>query len=94
MWVSGNHRRRGHNGVRYHLGCASHNRIGFQSWEVSIMGHVGIKINGEWLDLMSAFVPCQLCNEPVQIRELTEISSDPVNGVVMWQCAKCSAVNG
>jgi hypothetical protein len=59
-----------------------------------IMGNVGIKINGEWLDLMSAFVPCQLCNEPVQIRELAEISSDPVNGIVIWQCAKCSAVNG
>jgi hypothetical protein len=58
------------------------------------MGNIGIKINGEWLDLMSAFVPCQLCNEPVQIQALAEISSDPVNGAVMWQCAKCSAVNG
>ena len=56
--------------------------------------NIGIKINGEWLDLMSAFVPCQLCNEPVQIKELAEISSDPVNGIVIWQCAKCSAVNG
>ena len=60
----------------------------------SVMGNIGIKINGEWLDLMSAFVPCQLCNEPVQIKELAEISSDPVNGIVIWQCAKCSAVNG
>jgi hypothetical protein len=38
----------------------------------SIMGNIGIKINGEWLDLMSAFVPCQLCNEPVQIRDLAQ----------------------
>ena len=58
------------------------------------MGHVGIKINGEWFDLMSAFIPCQLCNELVQIRELENIASDSVNGVVTWQCAKCSAVNG
>jgi hypothetical protein len=60
----------------------------------SMMGSVGIKINGEWVDLMSAFVPCQLCNEPVQIRDLEDISSDSVNGVVTWQCAKCKAVNG
>ena len=59
-----------------------------------IMGNIGIKINGEWLDLMSAFIACQLCNEPVQIRELADISSDAVNGVVSWQCAKCSAING
>ena len=58
------------------------------------MGNIGIKINGEWLDLMTAFVPCQLCNEPVQIQALTNISSSPINGVVMWQCEKCSAVNG
>ena len=58
------------------------------------MGNIGIKINGEWVDLLSAFVPCQLCNEPVQIRELEDISSDSVNGVVTWQCAKCKAVNG
>jgi hypothetical protein len=58
------------------------------------MGHVGIKINGEWLDLMSAFIACQLCNEPVQIRELENISSDSVNGIVIWQCGKCTAVNG
>ena len=58
------------------------------------MGNVGIKINGEWLDLMSAFVPCQLCNEPVQIRELASIETEPVNGIVVWQCKKCHAVNG
>jgi hypothetical protein len=60
----------------------------------SVMGNIGIKINGEWVDLMSAFVPCQLCNEPVQIRDLEDISSDSVNGVVTWQCGKCKAVNG
>ena len=60
----------------------------------SVMGHVGIKINGEWLDLMTAFIACQLCNEPVQIRELEDITSDSVNGIVTWQCAKCKAVNG
>ena len=60
----------------------------------SLMGNIGIKINGEWVDLMSAFVPCQLCNEPVAIRDLEDISSDSVNGVVTWQCAKCKAVNG
>jgi hypothetical protein len=59
-----------------------------------LMGNIGIKINGEWLDLMSAFVPCQLCNEPVQIKDLADISSDPVNGIVVWQCKKCSTVNG
>jgi hypothetical protein len=59
-----------------------------------IMGNIGIKINGEWVDLMSAFVPCQLCNEPVQIKNLVDISSDAVNGVVSWQCLKCSTVNG
>ena len=58
------------------------------------MGSIGIKVNGEWVDLMSAFVPCQLCNEPVQIKDLEDISSDAVNGVVSWQCAKCKAVNG
>jgi len=56
------------------------------------MGNIGIKINGEWVDLMSAFVPCQMCNEPVQIRELEDILS--LNGVVAWQCGKCKAVNG
>ena len=71
-----------------------------QRWQVrtaegeSVMGNIGIKINGEWVDLMSAFVPCQLCNEPVQIRDLEDISSDSVNGVVTWQCSKCKAVNG
>jgi len=60
----------------------------------SIMGHVGIKINGEWVDLMSAFVPCQLCNEPVQIKNLVDLSQDAVNGIVSWQCLKCSTVNG
>ena len=59
-----------------------------------LMGNIGIKINGEWVDLLSAFVPCQLCNEPVQIRDLEDISSDSVNGVVTWQCSKCKAVNG
>jgi hypothetical protein len=59
-----------------------------------LMGNIGIKINGEWLDLMTAFVPCQLCNEPIQIRDLAEISSDPINGIVFWQCAKCNAING
>ena len=72
------------------------------------MGNIGIKINGEWVDLMSAFVLCQLCNEPVAIRDLEDISSDAgngvvtwqwgnckaVNGIVTWQCAKCKAVNG
>jgi hypothetical protein len=58
------------------------------------MGSVGIKINGEWFDLMTAFIACQLCNEPVQIKDLAEISSDSVNGIVTWQCAKCKAVNG
>jgi hypothetical protein len=58
------------------------------------MGSVGIKINGEWLDLMTAFVPCQLCNEPIQIQELATIESDTVNGIVIWQCKKCHAVNG
>jgi hypothetical protein len=76
------------------LGCACDSRIGLELWKESMMGHIGIKINGEWVDLMSAFVPCQLCNEPVQIRELEDISSDSVNGVVTWQCAKCKAVNG
>jgi hypothetical protein len=60
----------------------------------SIMGSVGIKINGEWVDLMSAFVPCQLCNEPVQIKNLVDLTSDAVNGLVSWQCLKCSTVNG
>ena len=60
----------------------------------SVMGNIGIKINGEWVDLLSAFVPCQLCNEPVAIRDLEDISSDSVNGIVTWQCAKCKAVNG
>ena len=59
-----------------------------------IMGNIGIKINGEWLDLMSAFVPCQLCNEPVQIRNLVDLFQDAVNGTVSWQCLKCSTVNG
>ena len=59
-----------------------------------LMGSIGIKINGEWVDLMSAVVPCQLCNEPVQIKDLADISSDPVNGAVIWQCIKCKAVNG
>ena len=59
-----------------------------------VMGSIGVKINGEWLDLMSAFIACQLCNEPVQIRDLENISSDSVNGIVTWQCAKCKAVNG
>ena len=58
------------------------------------MGSVGIKINGEWVDLMSAFVPCQLCNEPVQIKNLVDLSQDAVNGTVSWQCLKCSTVNG
>jgi hypothetical protein len=58
------------------------------------MGNIGIKVNGEWIDLMSAFVQCQLCNEPVQIRDLENISSEAVNGVVTWQCSKCTAVNG
>ncbi len=44
------------------------------------MGNIGIKINGEWVDLMSAFVPCQLCNEPVQIKNLVDLSQDAVNG--------------
>jgi len=56
------------------------------------MGNIGIKINGEWVDLFNAFVPCQLCNQPVQIRELQDIKSDSVNGIVTWQCAKCHAV--
>ena len=60
----------------------------------SIMGNIGIKINGEWVDLMSAFVPCQLCNEPVQIKNLVDLSQDAVNGTVSWQCLKCSTVNG
>jgi len=46
------------------------------------MGNIGIKINGEWVDLMSAFVPCQLCNEPVQIKNLVDLSQDAVNGTV------------
>ena len=58
------------------------------------MGNIGIQINGQWVDLMSAFVPCQLCNEPVQIKELEQIKSDPINGIVFWQCGKCHAVNG
>jgi len=68
--------------------------LGSTETERLIMGNIGIKINGEWVDLMSAFVPCQLCNEPVQIKDLEDISSDSVNGVVTWQCAKCKAVNG
>jgi hypothetical protein len=69
-------------------------------WEIpateseSLMGNIGIRINGEWVDLMSAFVPCQLCNEPVQIKNLVDLSQDAVNGTVSWQCLKCSAVNG
>jgi len=59
-----------------------------------LMGNIGININGQWVDLMSAFVPCQLCNEPVQIKDIEDITSEPINGVVFWQCSKCSAVNG
>jgi len=66
------------------------------------MGHIGIKVNGEWIDLMSAFVPCQftincqLCNEPTQahdiVAEIKFQDDQPVVGT--WQCRKCKAVNG
>ena len=53
---------------------------------------------GSWTNLEDVplfdTINCQLCNEPVQIRELANISSEPVNGIVTWQCAKCNAVNG
>ena len=80
--------------MSYRLVCTSTRWYLDSTESESVMGNIGIKINGEWVDLMSAFVPCQLCNEPVQIRELEDISSDSVNGVVTWQCAKCKAVNG
>ena len=61
-----------------------------------MMGHVGIKINGEWLDLMSAFIACQLCNEPTEAHDII-VTARIVEGEVVagtWQCKKCKAVNG
>ena len=58
------------------------------------MGFVEVNVNGQWMNLMSMSVSCQLCNEPVVIAEIAvpDKVDDGVNAT--WTCKRCKAVNG
>jgi len=60
----------------------------------SIMGFVEVKVNGQWMNLMSMTIRCQLCNEEVVIAHLAkaENADAPVNAT--WTCKKCHSING
>lgn len=60
----------------------------------SVMGFVEVNINGQWMNLMSMSVTCQLCNEEVIIAHLAkaENADAPLNAT--WTCKKCHAING
>ena len=59
-----------------------------------VMGFVEVNVNGQWMNLMSMSVRCQLCNEEVVIGHLaTAANADaPVNAT--WTCKKCHSING
>jgi uncharacterized protein with PIN domain len=62
--------------------------------EERVMGFVEVNVNGQWMNLMSMSVRCQLCNEEVVIGHLaTAANADaPVNAT--WTCKKCHSING
>jgi uncharacterized protein with PIN domain len=65
-----------------------------QAESESVMGFVEVKVNGQWMNLMSVSIRCQLCNEEAILAHLVknENAEVPVNAT--WICKKCHAVNG
>lgn len=69
-------------------------KMGKTKVEERVMGFVEVNVNGQWMNLMSMSVRCQLCNEEVVIGHLaTAANADaPVNAT--WTCKKCHSING
>jgi len=59
-----------------------------------VMGFVEVNINGQWMNLMSMSVHCQLCNDEVIIAHLANIESADAPFNATWTCKKCHSVNG
>jgi len=58
------------------------------------MGFVEVHINGQWMNLMSMSVRCQLCNEEVIIAHLAKSENTDTPANATWTCKKCHSVNG
>jgi uncharacterized protein with PIN domain len=68
--------------------------MGTTTFKECVMGFVEVKVNGQWMNLMSMTIRCQLCNEEVVIAHLAKIENadTPVNAT--WTCKKCHSING
>lgn len=58
------------------------------------MGFVEVKVNGQWMNLMSMPIHCQLCNEEVVIAHLAKIENTETPEGATWICKRCNVVNG
>jgi len=62
--------------------------------EERVMGFVEVNVNGQWMNLMSMSVHCQLCNDEVIIAHLAKIETSDAPFNATWTCKKCHSVNG
>jgi hypothetical protein len=68
--------------------------MGTTKTEERVMGFVEVNINGQWMNLMSMSVHCQLCNAEVIIAHLATIENADSPSNATWTCKKCHSVNG
>ena len=65
-----------------------------------IMGHIEVHTPYGWVNLEDVplfdSIPCQLCNEPTMIHELTftVMEDGLIKPATTWMCKKCNTVNG
>ena len=69
-------------------------QMGTTSIKERVMGFVEVNVNGQWMNLMSMSVHCQLCNDEVIIAHLANIESADAPFNATWTCKKCHSVNG
>ena len=69
-------------------------QMGKTKFKERVMGFVEVNVNGQWMNLMSMSVHCQLCNDEVIIAHLANIESADAPFNATWTCKKCHSVNG
>lgn len=69
-------------------------QMGTTSVKECVMGFVEVNVNGQWMNLMSMSVHCQLCNDEVIIAHLANIETADAPFNATWTCKKCHSVNG
>lgn len=58
------------------------------------MGFVEVNVNGQWMNLMTLSIRCQLCNQETYIAHLAKIENVDDGTNATWTCRRCHAING